>query len=95
MSKELRKRLRAVDPDLKIVPSYARKGRLTLDEWNKSAGVICSTCDKEVFRSRDGLCMSCWESAHEIEVRDNVGALNLLPESVIMSIVHKANNKLD
>ncbi|MDD4986057.1 MAG: hypothetical protein PHQ43_09750 [Dehalococcoidales bacterium] len=85
---ELGKRLHKVDPDLKIVP--ARPGvRMKKQDWLASTGVVCKECGQEVFRSRDGLCLSCWEKRNEIEIRDPQGLLTLIPQSVIMSIVKK------
>ncbi len=57
-------------------------------DWEKAAGVICGNCKSEVFRTRDGLCIECWEKANEFEIRDKAGALNMLPVSVILEIVH-------
>jgi len=94
MPKELRRRLKAVDPNLTIIPGGARRHarRTTEADWGKAAGVICR-CGREVFRSRDGLCMDCWEKENEFEIRDKSGILNLLPESVIMDIVHLAKKE--
>lgn len=95
MPKELRRRLQAVDPTLKIIPGGARRSarKTTEADWGKAAGVICRKCGREVFRSRDGLCFSCWEKENEFEIRDKSGILNLLPESVIMDIVHLARRE--
>lgn len=95
MPGELARRLKAVDPHLKIISGgrhrYARRAREA--DWGKAAGVICRKCGREVFRSRDGLCFSCWEKENEFEIRDKSGILNLLPESVIMDIVHLARRE--
>ena len=95
MPKELRRRLHAVDPNLTIIPGGVRRRarRAAEADWGKAAGVICKKCGREVFRSRDGLCFSCWEKEHEFEIRDKAGILNLLPESVIMDIVHLARRE--
>ncbi len=87
---ELTRRLKAVDPDLKVVPGGTRRHthKATKVEWENCAGVICRDCNREVFRSRDELCMSCWEKENEFEIRDKTGVLSLLPKSVIMDIVH-------
>ncbi|MDD4984462.1 MAG: hypothetical protein PHQ43_01535 [Dehalococcoidales bacterium] len=91
---ELRRRLHAVDPNLNIVPGGHHYGsRQAEDNWAKAAGVICSNCGREVFRSRDGLCMPCWEQAHEIEVRDGTGITNWLPMSIIQQITHQARKE--
>jgi len=87
---ELTRRLKTVDPDLKIVPGGVRRHthKATKLEWENCAGIVCKDCGREVFRSRDGLCMSCWEKENEFEIRDKTGVLSLLPKSVIMDIVH-------
>jgi len=89
MSKELRRRLQAVDPALTIVPGgHHKKPTRGETDWKKAAGITCTNCGQEVFRSRDGLCMRCWEDAHEIEVIDKVGITNWLPLSIIEQITH-------
>ncbi len=95
MPKELRRRLKAVDPNLTIIPGGVRRQarRTTEADWGKAAGVICRKCGREVFRSRDGLCFPCWEKENEFEIRDKAGALEFLPESVIMEIVHPAKKE--
>ena len=95
MPQELRQRLKAVDPNLTIIPGGTRRHtyRATQRDWERASGVVCSNCKREVFRSRNGLCMRCWEEANEFEIRDKVGAFNLLPQSVIMSIVHPSRKK--
>jgi len=91
---ELRRRLHAVDPNLNIVSGGHHHGsRQAEDNWAKAAGVICSNCGREVFRSRDGLCMPCWEQAHEIEVRDGTGITSWLPMSIINQITHQARKE--
>jgi len=92
---ELSRRLKAVDPDLKIIPGGVRRHshRASNEDWGKASGIICRNCNREVFRSRDGLCMSCWEKANEFEIRDKAGILSLLPKSVIMDIVHPSRKK--
>jgi hypothetical protein len=96
MASELRRRLHAVDPDLNIVPGGMHRGsKQAEDNWAAAAGVTCSKCGREVFRSREGLCLRCWEDMKdkELEIRDEGGILNLLPQSVIMSIVHPSRRK--
>ena len=92
---ELTRRLKAVDPDLKIIPGGVRRHShgATKEDWEKASGVICRDCNREVFRSRDGLCMSCWEKENEFEIRDKTGVLSLLPKSVIMEIVHPSRKE--
>ena len=91
---ELRSRLHAVDPNLNIVPGgHHRKSRQSEDDWGKAAGIICSNCGREVFRSRNGLCMPCWEQANEIEVRDGTGITNWLPMDIIKQITHPARKE--
>jgi len=91
---ELRRRLHAVDPNLNIVPGgHHGQPRQAGDDWEKAAGIICSGCGREVFRSRGGLCMPCWEQANEIEVRDSTGITNWLPMDIIEQITHLARKE--
>ena len=93
-AQELRRRLHAVDPNLNIIPGgLRRKSRQAEDNWEKAAGIICSNCSREVFRSRNGLCMPCWEQANEIEVRDGTGITNWLPMDIIKQITHPARKE--
>ena len=88
---ELKRRLQAVDPNLNIVSrGHRRKLGQANGDWDKAAGVICSDCGREVFRSRGGLCMPCWEQKNEIELRDNTGITNWLPMTIIEQITHKS-----
>lgn len=94
MRKTLRGVLRQVDPNLNIVPGGVfRHGgrRLTVQDWDNAAGIICRNCGREVFRSRDGLCLPCWEAENEFEFRDRIGVMGYLPQSVIMEIAKKPN----
>ena len=96
MPTELRRRLKAADPNLTIIPGGVRKhSRAANNNWDQAAGVTCSNCGREVFRSRDGLCFPCWEDMKdkELEIRDKTGILTMFPESVIMSIVHPARKR--
>ena len=93
-AKELRRRLHAVDPNLTIVGGgHRRSSRQVEEEWEKAAGIICLNCGREVFRSRDGLCMPCWEQANEIEVRDGTGITNWLGMDIINQITHLARKE--
>ncbi len=90
-SQELRRRLHAADPNLNIIPGgYHRQPKQGGDHWEEAAGITCSNCGREVFRSRSGLCMPCWEKANEIEVRDSTGITNWLPMNIIKQITHPA-----
>ena len=84
--------LHRVDPKLKIVEARPwpgkRRTKMNRADWEKAAGVTCDNCHREVFRSRDGLCMDCWEKANEFEIRDKTGLLEVFPKDVIMAIVH-------
>jgi len=84
--------LHRVDPKLRIVEARPwlgkKRTKMNRADWEKAAGISCSNCGREVFRSRDGLCIECWEKANEFEIRDKAGVLEFLPESVIMEIVH-------
>lgn len=91
---ELRRRLRAVDPNLNIVPGGTHKhSKRSNDIWEMAAGIVCSNCNREVYRIRNGLCMPCWEKANEIELRDNTGITNWLPMSIIEQITHPARKE--
>ena len=107
-ARKLSEVLHSVDPDLKVIEGgrrrhqpkspkgetyYFRPSTMSEADWNLAAGIVCSNCGHEVFQSRDGLCMSCWEKANEYEVRDLSGALNLLPVSVIMEIARSARKE--
>lgn len=84
----LRDVLHGVDPNLK----FARRGhyrRLSKADWVASTGVVCSSCGHEAFQARDGLCMPCWEKAHEFEIRDKAGVLEFLPLETIMAMTRK------
>jgi len=95
MPRELQQRLKAVDPNLTIITGGVRRHarRAKEADWDNAAGVICRNCGREVFRSRQGLCFPCWEKENEFEIRDEAGILNLLPKSVIMSIVHPSRKE--
>ena len=94
MSAELRRRLKAIDPNLNVVPGgFRRRSGRANDNWERAAGVICSSCGQEAQRSRDGLCMRCWEQANEIEVRDSTGITNWLPMDIIKQITHPARKE--
>ncbi|MBA7708468.1 hypothetical protein ES703_117367 [subsurface metagenome] len=84
--------LHRVDPDLRIVEARPwpgkRRTKMRRDDWDKAAGVICSNCHREAFRTRDGLCIECWEKANEFEIRDKTGITEVFPKDVIMAIVH-------
>jgi hypothetical protein len=103
--KSLTQLFHEVDPDLNVIEGGRRHRQaepreeeiytftptpMTDNDWMKAAGVVCSSCGQETFRSRDGMCMPCWEKANEFEVRDRTGALNLLPATVIMEIARPA-----
>lgn len=94
-SEELRHRLKAVDPHLNIIPGGIRRHthRVSDSEWDKAAGINCRNCAREVFRSRDGLCLECWDKENEFEIRDKEGVLSFLPKSVIMEIVHPSRRE--
>lgn len=94
--RRLRERLKEIDPNLKINPGGIRhraQPRTSRSDWDKAGGVICNGCGKEVFRSRGGLCMGCWEKANELEIRGQKELLEFLPESVIMEICRPARGE--
>ena len=55
-------------------------------QWERAAGAVCSVCGREVWRARDSMCMLCWDTAHEFEVRGDPALLEFLPQTVIMEI---------
>ena len=84
--------LHDADPNLTIVPGHSyhrRRSNLTNHDWEKGKGIICRECRREVFRSRDGLCMNHWDKTNEIEIRDKAGALQMIPLTDIMDICKK------
>lgn len=89
--------LHRVDPHLRIVEARPwpgkRRTRMNRADWEKAAGVICGNCHRECFRSRDGLCMGCWEKANEFEIRDKTGISEVFPRDVIMAIVRPARKE--
>jgi len=92
MPSELHRRLKAVDPNLTIIPGGVRKHVRKANNWEKGAGGVCESCGNEYFRGRNGLCYSCWEieKDNEIEVRDTTGITNFLPMDIIKQITHQA-----
>lgn len=94
MPSELRRRLHAADPNLIIIHPRRHKKIEAADKvWEKSAGVICPGCQREVFRTRDGLCIECWEKQHEIEIIDKAGITNWLGNDILTQITHLAGVK--
>ena len=91
MPKELQRRLKAVDPNLNIIPGGRRKhSTRNKTDWERGAGLLCKSCGREYFRGRDGLCYPCWEQVNEIEIRDNTGITKWLPMNIIKQITHRA-----
>ena len=41
----------------------------TLSDWDKAAGLICPRCGREVWQAKGGICVPCWDSVNEIELR--------------------------
>lgn len=53
-----------VDPSLKVIDGGThhhrrRQRRLTKEDWDETAGVICPDCKQETFRLIDGVCLQC------------------------------------
>ena len=92
---ESRRRLKAVDSNLNIIPGGRHGNRRANHGWEKTGGPICSNCGQEYFRGHEGLCYSCWEQAkdNEIEIRDRTGISHWLPMSIINQITHLARKK--
>jgi ribosomal protein L37E len=93
-AKELRRRLQAADPNLTIVSGRPRYGSKEDQEkqWEKAAGVICKKCGKEVFKSRDGYCLSCWDDVQPMEIIDKCGATNYFAPELLEQIMHFSRN---
>lgn len=95
MKDSLAKRLHEVDPDLTIIPGgHHHHHRVTEQDFLAATGVICSSCGKEVFQSRNGLCMACWEKQEDqkLELRDKTGITNWMPLDILKQITHQAKN---
>ena len=69
--RNVREALRAVDPDLKIIPGGVRrsKRKLPRSDWEASGGLFCSRCGQETVRSFGGVCLSCYRD--DIATREN------------------------
>jgi len=93
--KSVREILHRVDSNLRIVEArpWPGKQKLSIEDFEAAAGVNCSNCHRECFRSRDGLCMECWEKANEFEICDKTGILEFLPKDAIMAIVRPAKKE--
>ncbi|MBA7629518.1 hypothetical protein ES703_37017 [subsurface metagenome] len=89
--------LHRVDPNLHIVEARPWPGKMRSNmnqaDWDNAAGLICKSCHNECFRSRDGLCIKCWDTVNEIEIRDTSGWLSAWPEEIIMGIVKQAKKE--
>jgi hypothetical protein len=64
MGRELRDRLRAIDPELNIIPGGVRRRRREAAEadWLATGGIICKTCGAEVVRLIEGECPQCYKA---------------------------------
>jgi len=60
--RNVREALRAVDPDLKIIPGGARRRKKTLtkNDWEAAGGLFCSRCGQETVRIINGVCLTCY-----------------------------------
>lgn len=58
---ELYRRLKAVDPNLNIVPGGVRRHKASALQWDKAAGLNCPNCGNETLRIFDGLCFQCYQ----------------------------------
>lgn len=69
---ELTRRLKAVDPNLNIIPGGMRKYSSKADDnWERAAGLNCPKCENEMLRIFDGLCPQCYRiKVLENEKRD-------------------------
>jgi len=52
---ELTRRLKAVDPDLKIIPGGTRRHshKATNTDWEKASGFLCPKCREETVRLKE------------------------------------------
>ena len=57
--------IRAVDPDLKIIPGGVRRRKKVSsnDSWEAAGGLFCRQCGQETVRIFDGLCLTCHYAA--------------------------------
>jgi len=51
VKKKLSQVLHEVDPNLNIVSPHKKRSRTTKAEWEKLAGVNCSSCGKEILKT--------------------------------------------
>lgn len=62
---ELTRRLKAVDPDLKVIPGGTQRHHhhTTQRDWKVAGGLFCKQCKQETVRIFSGLCLSCHREA--------------------------------
>jgi hypothetical protein len=73
MGRELRDRLKEVDPNLTIISGGVRQRRKSTEkDWAAAAGPKCPRCGEESlrFRPEDGVCRKCAGELDEKEERD-------------------------
>ena len=60
--RNVREALRAVDPDLKIIPGGVRRSKRTAGtkDWEACGGLFCTRCGQETVRMFDGMCLTCY-----------------------------------
>jgi len=68
--RNVREALRAVDPDLKIIPGGMRHSRkkLTENDWEAAGGLFCSKCGRETVRNFNGVCLNCYRE--DVAIRE-------------------------
>jgi hypothetical protein len=54
----VRRRLKAVDPNLKIIPG-GRRRHMTKRDWDRAGGITCASCGRETVNILGGLCPCC------------------------------------
>lgn len=72
MDRELRRRLQAVDPALKIISRpHPRKEskKVNIQEWEAAAGPPCPKCGQTDVRFLNGVCRECYRSGKEKKVK--------------------------
>ena len=60
--RNVREALRAVDPDLKIIPGGVRRSKRkpNKNEWEDAGGLFCTRCGQETVRIFNGVCFICY-----------------------------------
>jgi hypothetical protein len=101
MDPELRRRLRAVDPDLRIVSRHGRKKKgkgVNQRDWELAAGQPCPKCGREDVRFIRGVCRDCHHAQKEKLVKQEASLtplINNCKDKKLASRVQRYLAKLD